>query len=190
MNKRNFGFLRKFSVIFPAFFLALLIAGCGPNTKEKKRLSTETENIRIEIDKEIVQSNEILSELNDYKKKISDLEDKKSLKEYERKKCQYDLEEYVLDHKMITLSLIAAGSEVGPMYCILHPNECAEVTAKFAWYGNKLSNIDDEISAIDNGIYELKQKVGLLKQKYDEYEESLDVLKARLSQKQERFNSF
>jgi peptidoglycan hydrolase CwlO-like protein len=190
MTKRNFGFLRKFSIIFLAFFLTFLITGCDPNTKEKKRLTTDIEYIRTEIDKEIVQSHKILVELKNYKNKISDLEDRKSLKEAERKKWQYDFGKYVLDHQTVIVSLIAAGSEVGPMYCILHPNEYAEVTARIAWFGKKLSNINDEISTIDIGIYELKQKLGLLEQKHNEYEESIDALKARLSQKQEKFNSF
>ncbi len=189
MSKRNFGFLRKFSLIFLAFFFALLIAGCDPNTKEKKRLTTDIEYIRTEIDKEIVQSHKVLLELKNYKNKISNLEDRKSLKEDERKKWQYDFGKYVLDHQTVIVSLIAAGSEVGTMYCILHPNEFAEVTAKIAWFGKKLSNINDEISTIDNRIYELKQKIGLLKEEYNKYEESIDVLKARLSEKQERFNS-
>ncbi|NIM10419.1 MAG: hypothetical protein GTO45_00380 [Candidatus Aminicenantes bacterium] len=179
MVKCNFGFLRKFSVICPALFLAFLIAGCGANMKEKNRLTIDIEFIRTEIDKEIVQSNKILFELNDYKIKISELEDKKSFKQIEKAKCRYDLEKYLLNHKVIFPGLIAAGSGA----------ECVEVVAKIAWYADQLSNIDDEISTIDNRIYELKRKIGLLKEKHNDYEESIDALKANLRDKQDRYNS-
>lgn len=213
MSKPNRGFSVKYALMFLLLFLVLLIAGagCDPNANEKERLTADMENIKIEIDNESVKWNGILSELNDLKNKISELENKKSLKEDEKTKCQYDLGEYVLDHKMITLSLIATGGgivatleenldedikailqglgAIGAIYCILNPNECTEVTAKIAWYGTKLSYIDDEISAIDDRLYELKKKVGLIKEKSNEYEDSINALNTQLQEKQERYNS-
>jgi predicted nucleic acid-binding Zn-ribbon protein len=158
-------------VIFPALFMVFLITGCNPDTKEKKGLISDMEYIRTEIEKEIVQSTRILSELNDYKNKLSNLEDKRSLKEIEKAKCRYDLGKYVLNHK--------------PIYCLFHPGKWIKIT----WYIYKLSNTAGEISAIDNRIYELKRKIGLLKIKHNDYEESIDALKARLAEKVERYDS-
>jgi predicted nucleic acid-binding Zn-ribbon protein len=179
MSKCHFSLLSKSSIIFPALFMALLIAGCGPNVKEKNRLTADIEYIRAVIDKEIIQSNKILSELNDYRNKLSNLEDKKSLKEIEKAKCQHDLRKYVLNHKTTTLGLITAG-----IYA-----EYAEILAKLVRYTDQLSNINDVISRIDNRIYELKRKIGLLKEKHNDYEESIDALKAKLREKLERYNS-
>jgi septal ring factor EnvC (AmiA/AmiB activator) len=208
MLKSNVGLLRKLVVIFPALFWALSIAGCGQEGKESKRVTTEIENIRIELEKEIVKSSEILSELHDCSNQISKLENIRSLKEIEKSKSRYDLGKYVLNHKTIIQDLIAVGigtaealeenldkniqaSLQGPgkqeiVYCIFHLHEYAEVAARIAWYEDKLNETNDEISTIENRIYEMKQKQGLLKQKYDEYEESIQALQARLQEKQER----
>jgi prefoldin subunit 5 len=179
MFKRYSDFLRKFSLIWVALFSVLLITGCKFDTGEKKRLTSDMEYIRTEIDKEIVQSNRIFSELDDYKDKISTLEDKKSRQETEKAKCMYDLGKYILEHPVIILSVTAAGSWA----------ESVEAAARIARYSGKLRKIEDEISMIDHHIFALKQEIGLLKQRYSEYEESIDVLKAKLKEKQERYDS-
>ena len=157
MVKRSSGILRKSSVIFLVLILALLIAGCDPNAEEKEKLTQEMEALKVEIENELEKSNEVLSQLNDCENKISDLEREKVSIEERRTEYQHDLGEYVLDHTMITLSLLAAGGGiaatleenldedvktilqglgiVGAVYCILHPTECADVTQTINAYG-------------------------------------------------------
>jgi predicted nucleic acid-binding Zn-ribbon protein len=177
MLKCNPGCLRKFLLIL---FLALLTAGCDPpNAGEKKRLFADIEYIKMEIDKEIVLSNGVFKELTDCENDMSGLEDKQSFKEIEKRKCRYELEKYLRNHRVILPGLIAAGSGT----------EWAEAAAEIARYADKLSRIEDELSAIENRIYELKKKIGLLKEKHNDYEESIDALKARLKEKLERYDT-
>lgn len=211
MKKFNFVSLRKLSLIVLLLFSVLLISGCDPNAKVKKRITTEIENIKKELNSKIDESNQILLELKDYERRISNLEDDKSSKEIEKSEYQDDMGSYVIDHGMITLSLIAAGGGIaatleenldediktflqglgiiGAIYCIINPSECAEVTEKIAWYDDKLNNINDEISKIANLIYELKEKLDLLKERYQAYEGSISSLRTELEEKQEEYNS-
>ncbi len=222
-------YLKQLSLLL----VVLLIIGCNPNAKEKKRLSVQMKKIRTriaaelekkevlvktirtinyELESEQTKKRNLFTRLENYRTELSQLQLKKTASIAKKAKCQYDLGEFVMNHKMATLSLVAAGGGiaatiednldedtksilqglgvVGALYCLMNADECTRVTAKIAYYGTEISRLSDEIPALEERIYEYANEIERLNPQYTEYERNVDALKAKLVREQNNDNTF
>lgn len=105
-----------------------------------------------------------------------------------RTKLQDDLADFVLDHKMATVALLATGGGAatfindnidedtktvlrlaglfGLGYCVENASECADVTARVTYYGSQISSEENEVSRATSALNSKKSSLLASQQEY------------------------
>lgn len=157
----------KLCFLLLVIFASFLFIGCDYHKDERNSLIKEKNDVEAEIARLQSQQTQISQNIESLSKEIGNQTE--SLKQHinRQTKMQDDLAAFVLEHKLATLAVIAAGGGaaavldknldedtksalaalgiLGAIYCISNYEECADVTAKILYYG---SQIDSEEKAI------------------------------------------
>lgn len=112
-----------------------------------------------------------------------------------KQKLKDELSAYLLDHKAVTLSLMATGGGaaaiaeenmdedtrtglgvigfIGAIYCLANAEECGSVTTKIIYYGGEIKNADTTINTLTSQISTGK---GLLEKQKQELASVSDLI--------------
>jgi septal ring factor EnvC (AmiA/AmiB activator) len=155
-----------------------LLTACDSNKEQRAGLSNQLSTIESDITKQ-KQQREVLSRsvqtLNADIKRDAD-----NLPAYSqrRAKLQDELSSFLLDHKLATVAVIAAGGAaatfiddnidedtkntlrvvglVGALYCIANSDECADVTARVVYFGSQIQEQNKTISDITSRLASMR----------------------------------
>lgn len=182
--------MRKLTVFIVAvlLFITILISGCDTAKDERAALLQQVNTIEADLTllnerhagasraieslpSEITQSN---ASLQQHTQRLTKLQD--------------DLSMYLLDHKLASVSILAAGGGaatfindnidedtknilrlvglLGALYCINNASECADVTARVMYFGSQIEAEEKAITAITSM---LAAKKSALQEREKEY---------------------
>lgn len=155
-----------------------MFAACDSHKDERATLNNQLTTIDADLTKQKQQrdaASRLVQALNADIKRDAD-----SLPAYSqrRAKLQDELSSFLLDHKLATVAVIAAGGAaatfiddnidedtkntlrvvglVGALYCIANSDECADVTARVVYYGTQIEEQNKTISEITSRLASMR----------------------------------
>lgn len=150
--------------------ISIFSSGCDTAKPEREALLRQIEQLDSELANLNTHRDEANRAIDKLNAEIQRL--KNSLQEHSQRKTrlQDELASYLLDHKMATAAVIAAGGGaatfinksidedtkttlrlvgiVGALYCLGSGSECADVTAKGIYYGSQIESESKELTAV------------------------------------------
>ncbi|HEX8353769.1 MAG TPA: hypothetical protein VF611_12765 [Pyrinomonadaceae bacterium] len=168
--------MRKTPVLIPIALLCLVatFAGCDTHKDERASLLKKITDIETESTRLNAQMAAVSKDVEALPAEIRQYADRLQQHEQRRTKLQDDLAEFLLNHKMAAVALMAtAGGAatiinnnidedskaalrlvgvIGALYCVVNSDECADVAARVLYFGS-------QIEAEEKGIAEVTSKL-------------------------------
>lgn len=165
---------KNFSFLTAVLFVSLLFTGCDQHKQKRADLMKQISDLNAQIGQsknrhaQLTRAVESLSA--DLQTKAAALQDNTNRKQ----KLKDELSAYLLDHKAVTLSLMATGGGaaaiaeenmdedtrtglgvigiIGAIYCLANAEECGSVTTKILYYGGEIKTADTAINDLTSQI--------------------------------------
>ena len=192
--------MKKSSILIIGTLLLVTVAvfGWDRNKEERASLLNQITDLEANLSHLNEQNSGVSSAIEALSSEVDQYADSLRQHTQRRTKLQDELGAYVLEHKMATLALIAAGGGVasiindnmgedtkevlralgaiGAVYCIFNSEECADVTAHILYFGAQIESAGKSIS-------DMTSKLSAKKTALKERENEQDSLKGVISKK-------
>ncbi len=203
-NKKNL-------VLVITLFTASLFSGCDTHKDERVSLlkqKNEVESQIVSLKSQHTQMSQNIESLSsEINSQMQNLQE--SIKRHT--KLQDSLSEYILEHKMATVAVIAAGGGaasvldknldddtksvlavigiVGAIYCFSNYEECADVTSKILYYGTQIDAEEKAVGKLKTDITSNKTLLEKNKQSFAYLCKSIDEKLMQNNSLQEKHDS-
>lgn len=161
--------------------VTLLGIGCDSHKAERASLLKQVEEIEAHLLRSNNQLGGLSKEIESFTTQLTQATERLPQHEQRLKSLQDELAEFLLNHKMATVALMAtAGGAasiiaenidentrsalsivgiIGALYCISNSDECADVTARVLYYGTQIDGENESIDALNTTIAESKSAI-------------------------------
>lgn len=172
--------------------IILATTGCDTRKAERASLLKQVEGVEAEISRSNDRVGVLTREIASLSAEVTQSTTRLQQHEQRLTSLQDELAEYLLNHKMATVALMATAggaatiiSEnidedtksalqivgvIGALYCVVNSDECADVAARVVYYGSQIDAENKSIAAVTSTIAATK----LAQQKRQEEQTSLD----------------
>jgi septal ring factor EnvC (AmiA/AmiB activator) len=166
------------SSILLILFTSLLAAGCDSHREERAGLRKQIDELNARVAQQKDARSATLTAIDTLN---GDIEQQAgSLPQHSQRRAKYqdDLSLFLLDHKLATIAVIAAGGGaatfindnidedtrnalrvaglVGAIYCLANTEECTDVTARVLYFGALIENENRTIADITSRVNAMK----------------------------------
>lgn len=175
--------------------LTLSLGGCDSHRNERAELLKQINELDARITQQENQRSAILRSIDTLNSDIEREADTLPQHSQQRAKLQDDLTLFLLDHKLATIAVIAAGGGaatfiknnidedtknglrvaglVGALYCLSNSEECADVTARVLFVGALIEKENQTIADITARVGSLKTTLQNKQQELGETETAI-----------------
>jgi septal ring factor EnvC (AmiA/AmiB activator) len=187
----------KIVLLLPVLIVVFLFSGCDTHKDERGSLLKQKNEVEAEIVRLKSQYSQTSQNIESLASEINNQTE--SLQQHTNRHTKFkdDLAGYVLEHKLATLAVIAAGGGaatilnenldedtkstlavvviIGAVYCVSNYEECADVTSKILYYGSQIDSeaktitkLKSDISVSRAALEKNKQNLAALSKTTDE----------------------
>lgn len=165
--------------------ISVAITGCDTRKSERASLLKQVEGVEAEISRSSDRLVVVTKEIESLSAEVTQSTNRLQQHEQRLTSLQDELGEYLLNHKMATVALMATAggaatiiSEnidedtksalqivgvIGALYCVVNSDECADVAARVVYYGSQIEAENKSIAAVTSTI--AASKLALQKRK-------------------------
>lgn len=202
---------KKICFLLIALFAVFLLNGCDQSKEERASLVRQKNEVETEIVRLKSQQTQISQNIESLASGINNQTQSFQESTKRQKKLKDTLAEYVLEHKLATVALLAAGGGaagvldknldddakgvlavigiVGAIYCISNYEECGDVTSKIIYYGGQIDSEEKNINKLRSNIKANESSLAENKQSFASLSKSIDEKTVRRNSLQEKHDS-
>lgn len=189
-------------IIIAMLFVTVAIFGRDGNKDERASLLNQITAIEADLSRLNGQHAGVSNAVEALSSEVKQYSDDLQQHIQRRTKLQDELGAYILDHKMATVAILAAGGGaasilsdnidedtknmlialaiLGGLYCLGNIEECADVTARIMYYG---SQIESENKKISDGTSKFSAKKAALQERENEQASLGDVINKKVRER-------